>query len=211
MLRTTISTLFHSQDTPTPTCAGSVRVARHSDIGSIMEIMERTFKLTYHDDEFGKCCFNQSEIQQILDVEKIKYQQKLVDKDNLTLVACSDEKVVGFARISRKPQFSYLEKLYVLPEYQHPHQHGKYLMLSCLMSSASYFLQNTMRLEVWNRNTRAIKFYEANQFHKLSEKPETRKTSVSSYDGYFMQCDNVLEASDKLKDFIRVSSIQNKY
>jgi ribosomal protein S18 acetylase RimI-like enzyme len=97
-------------------------------------------------------------------VEKMK--NELEDSQNTFFIAFSGEKAVGYAKLQRgyqpaslpAPKAIQIHRIYVLPE-MIGQQVGRRLMNQCL-AVAEQEQFNTVWLGVWEKNPRAIQFYQ---------------------------------------------------
>ena len=149
-----------------------VRRATRSDAGLIAELGHRTFK-----DSFG--AENRPEdMEQYLSLNfsKARIEAQLSDPASIFLLACEHSNVVGYVmlRTGKKPASVpgtkpielvriYIEQKCIGKGY------GSSLMQSCL-ETANKNGYRTIWLGVWEKNHRAIRFYEKCGFKKVGTK-----------------------------------------
>jgi ribosomal protein S18 acetylase RimI-like enzyme len=174
-----------------------IRLATEEDFPEIINIIAMTISTTYvnrNENSTITPIFTALESMQYIESECKKYYENLNDSKHTTFVACVDNKVIGFTRIVKDDDSCHLEKLYVLPEYcGDSRQFGKKLMLACLRSCKEIFGSSAIDLEVWQKNSRAIHFYNNLKFFKTG--PETsRKFSSGVYYSDVMVCNDTITA-----------------
>lgn len=147
-------------------CEKLTRPATAADIAAIIAIIRITLQTKYVDDQ-KKPILSPHEENQFCEKARSEYLLNLNDDSVLTYVSIDDDKVIGFARLVKKEDYAYLDKLYVLPG-QTKKSHGTRLMITCLKNAMHLFSVNTMKLYVWEKNESAINFYVMNTFKKTA-------------------------------------------
>jgi len=146
----------------------SFRFAGVQDIENISTLAIETYKQTYsaalpyYTDEVLEQLFGQSFRENVLskEINDARYQY----------IICEDNgKMIGYSKLEFKKDSAYLDKLYLLNEYQGK-GYGQSLMQACFQSAIAHKF-TTMTLNVWPENKKAINFYSKNGFQsgKVSE------------------------------------------
>lgn len=185
-------------------CESMTRPATLADINVMIEIIRHTVRTTYVNPATKERILSKAEENQFCEAAKANYLQNLNDDDHLTFVALCNEQVIGFARIHNHKQSTYLDKLYVLPQY-HKNFYGLRLMINCLKNSMAIFQHNRMTLEVWEGNISAIEFYKRNLFVETGE-VAIRQFKNINYSSPVMACVDCQSAYAKALRFLSTES-----
>lgn len=138
-----------------------VRTAASRDLKRVQEILRDTWHATY-DEIYGvkkviEITDNWHSIKRLEDMRHTPQSEFLV-ADNGTVIG-------GMVYATQKDKTIHLHQLYVHPDY-HGGKTGLHLMIEI---ENSFIDAENIRLEVEERNTKAIKFYEAFGFKKVGE------------------------------------------
>lgn len=180
----------------------NIRKAALEDVGKIALILKRTFQKTYIDPITKGMIFPESDLDEMC-ANVLDEYPRLLDKENTyLLVAELNNNVVGFSKMDVKKNDAYLEKLYILPEYQDM-KIGIKLLKNCMEYALSINI-NCIRLQVWDQNEKAIKFYKNNLF-VVTGTHEKVTSDGNHSSGYDLQCNDIPTALDKLNSYNVVS------
>jgi len=138
-----------------------VRTASSQDLSRVQEILRETWHHTY-DEIYGakkvtEITDSWHSIKQLEDMRHAPQSEFLV-ADNGTVIG-------GMAYATQKDKTIHLHQLYVHPDY-HGGKTGLHLMIEI---ENSFIDAENIRLEVEEKNTKAIKFYEAFGFKRVGE------------------------------------------
>jgi ribosomal protein S18 acetylase RimI-like enzyme len=157
--------------------------------GTIVELARKTFVETYG--ESG----NEEDVQNYID-EKFafsKVEQELNHEEIKFFIARADERTVGFTKIRSDRKGKNLndkkcleiERIYVLKEYQGFHV-GKELMNTIKQIAREEGFE-TIWLQVWQKNTKAVQFYQKAGF--VAYETTTFHYGSSFHHDYIMRLD----------------------
>ena len=189
-----------------------IREANENDMKDIINIVNLTFPATYKDAITKKPFFSQGDLDKICQELENDYRNILynkLDSHHAIFVAYEHDKSVGFAKITKDDKASFLDKLYILPEYQ-GHNYGNLLLLACIKTSLFKFDSDKIRLEVWEGNAPGIRYYEKNQFHSTTI-IHTKITSEGIFNGIEMVCDEAFVAYDNLLNYLHFKDFENTH
>lgn len=139
-----------------------IRAARHDDVWPIVELGRKTFVETYGDLDHNGWVTQYIE-------EKFSEQQirsELESKHEQFFLACNEDFMVGFTKLrdDRLPRgldgkkVIELERIYVLKEFQGL-KVGRELIGTCIETARDAHY-DAIWLQVWQKNSRAIEFYQ---------------------------------------------------
>jgi ribosomal protein S18 acetylase RimI-like enzyme len=175
-----------------------IRKATSNDIDAIAQVMKCTFPHTYVDPATKEKIFPESEVDEICAKIQTEYPLLLNDIKSCILVAELNHHVVGFCKLILEADYVFLDRLYVLPQYQ-----DKKIGIDLLKSSMRYAISvniNQMNLQVWHQNGKAIRFYLDNSFViKSMHDKTTSDGKVSS--GFDLECDDLQVALSRLNTY----------
>lgn len=145
---------------PITTSNISYRFAGMHDVSQISTLTIETYKqsylpaLSYYTDEVLETLFGKSFCEEISkELNNSKYQY----------IVCEDNtKIIGYAKLEFKIDSAYLDKLYLLKEYQGKGC-GHMLIQTCFQLATDHGFK-TMTLDVWEKNDKAIQFYKRHGF-----------------------------------------------
>lgn len=163
-----------------------VRTASTQDLPRVQEILRETWHATY-DDIYGVERVNEitENWHSMENLEAMRHQD-----NSEFLVADNGQVIGGMAFASKKDKTIYLHQLYV-----HPDFHGGKTGLHLLIEIENSFIDaEIISLEVEEKNTRAVKFYEAYGF-KIAGKTENCGEASSGIPALIME-KQVLYAED---------------
>lgn len=182
-------------------CEKFTRPATTADISAIIDIVRVTAKTTYVMPlNKNESILSIDEQHQYTEQAELDYLRHLNDENHLTYVALDDVKIVGFARIVKKEDYAYLDKIYLLPG-QKNKNYGLRLLISCFKNAMDIFSVNIMKLYVWNENRNAINFYLKNDFVN-SGKSLFHQFSSGEYQSPEMVCSDIKMAYLKAIKFL---------
>jgi len=138
-----------------------IRTASSQDLPRVQEILRETWHATYD------AIYGAEKITEITD--SWHSMKRLEDMRHATqsefLVADNGTVIGGMAYATQKDKTIHLHQLYVHPDY-HGGKTGLHLMIEI---ENSFIDAENVRLEVEEKNTKAIKFYEAFGFKQVGE------------------------------------------
>lgn len=143
-----------------------IRRVGPEDVEAVVQIARKTFKETY------EAHVKPADIQQYMDhsLASQVLQGELEANGSAWYMAFLDDEAVGFIKIRWENPAGHLQgrnplelqRIYVLQEYQ------GFSIGSALIAQVKQYAQshdfNTIWLQVWQKNTKAIKFYQASGF-----------------------------------------------
>jgi len=138
-----------------------VRTASEQDLDRVQQILRETWHATY-DDLYGK-----TKVEEITDHwHSIKRLQEMRHSPQSEFLVADNGTVIGgMAYATQKDKTINLHQLYV-----HPDFHGGKTGLHLLIEIENSFIDaEFIKLEVEEKNTKAIKFYEKFGFKKVGE------------------------------------------
>ena len=150
----------------------TIRVATLADARQISKLGQITFRETYETD------YNVVQVNTYIDavysVDLIR--RELEDENNLFLLSIEREAIVGFAKLSFDSDLVAdssvaaveLERIYFI-ERVIGRGYGRALLNACIIEARSRNCSE-LWLAVWEGNSRALKFYEANGFQKVGSR-----------------------------------------
>lgn len=108
-------------------------------------------------------------------INEVKLSEELNNMNSYFYFAFSDEAIVGYLKLNvedaqteKHPEEALeIERIYVLEEY-HGKQIGKFL-LNHAINTAKNLNKKYIWLGVWEKNQKAIQFYERNNFNQFSK------------------------------------------
>jgi len=147
-----------------------IRIGIVEDASLLSRIGEETFRDTYGDDPH----FSETEITSYVGraYDEDSIRRELIDEGFRYLIAETDESTAGFARLKIGSTISNVDaaypleisRIYLKPGFQGS-GNGRALMERCL-EEAERFMCDAVWLSVWNKNEKAIGFYEKMGFDK---------------------------------------------
>lgn len=177
-----------------------IRLATDHDILPIADITKETYSKSFVIPATGQPCFYDKDLEILYEDVINTYPDKIRADYCKIYVACCNSKVIGYAKVDFEDHCSFLDRIYVLPNEQGVGA-GTFLFQACLQSSLLK-QKRKMRLEVWEMNTRAISYYEKNEFTKTDKTHEKRNSIGEVFRGFEMICSDVASSLLHLAAYI---------
>ena len=102
--------------------------------------------------------------------------EKASDKIETTIVYEQDAKIVGFLHYLIHNEYIYLDKLYILPNYQ-----NKSIGQGLMRHFFDMFKEHTIKLDVIGNNQKAIHFYEKHGFKRTNNQIKRAISDTESF------------------------------
>ena len=168
-----------------------IRLLSQEDAQELEEVMKVTWQETYP--EF--CEQESALLERLFNIEQIK--NDLNEDKNYFFGAWDEGRLIGYAKVVIKTDSSFLDKIYVQTAF-HRQGIGKQLLLRCCKEVIASGI-NSMGLEVDEKNTNAIGFYEKHGFKCNPIKRLFPSTGPELYYDYLMLNINLKSLVEKLE------------
>ncbi len=179
-----------------------IKKATQADLPQILEVTEKTYRSVYFEPVSKRPAFSDQEYADLMEHMRASYPAQLNNDKHIILVAKREGVVIGYAKVDLEKNNAFLDKLYVLPEYQGL-QIGGHLLLECMSECHAVHHLNSMRLEVWDGNLKGINYYLRNGFIKTDKTHAKTNAAGDVYHGFEMVNPNISHSAHFLKEYLR--------
>lgn len=146
----------------------SIRYAEIKEIPAIAVLLQEAYRQTYRAN--GLYYYTDEVLQETFGdayCETMLSEMKSIEFQYFSCV--ENETLAGFAKLAFKADHAYLDKLYLLNNFQGK-GYGHQLIQACFNAAAQHGY-TTMKLNVWPKNEKAVKFYERHGFTRGKIEP----------------------------------------